>query len=61
MDKIETAIRGAAEEQARRIAKIRRQKSKHSRRAKVRLIADKRHQGEKKSLRAAVRPDLYDD
>jgi protein subunit release factor B len=61
MDKIETAIRGAAEEQARRIAKIRRQKSKRSRRAKVRLIADKRHQGEKKSLRAAVRPDLYDD
>ena len=44
-----------------RIAKIRRQKRKRSRRAKQRLLADKRHQGEKKSWRAAVRTDRGDD
>jgi protein subunit release factor B len=57
LDKIESSIRGAAAEEERRIAKIRRQKRKRSRRAKLRLLADKRHRGEKKSLRAAVRPN----
>ena len=57
LDKIEAKITGAASEEAARISKIRRQKRKRSRRAKLRLLADKRHQGEKKSLRAAVRPD----
>jgi protein subunit release factor B len=57
LDKIEASIKGAASEEAQRIAKIRRQKRKRSRRAKLRLLADKRHQGEKKSLRAPVRPD----
>jgi peptide chain release factor len=55
LDKIEAAIKGRADDQAQRIAKIRRQKRKRSRRAKLRLLADKRHQGEKKSLRAPVR------
>ena len=54
-DKIETSIRGAAAEEAREIAKIRRQKRKRSRRAKARLLADKRRQSEKKALRAPVR------
>jgi protein subunit release factor B len=57
LDKIEASIKGAASEEAQRIAKIRRQKRKRSRRAKLRLLADKRHQGEKKSLRAPVRRD----
>ncbi len=60
LDKIENAIKGEASDEAQRIAKIRRQKRKRSRRAKLRLLADKRHQGEKKSLRAPVR-DHRDD
>jgi len=55
LDKIEAAVKGRADDEAQRIAKIRRQKHKRSRRAKLRLLADKRHQGEKKSLRAPVR------
>jgi protein subunit release factor B len=61
LDKIETAIKGEAADEAQRIAKIRRQKRKRSRRAKLRLLADKRHQGEKKSLRAPVRADRDSD
>ena len=57
LEKIEASIKGAASEEAQRIAKIRRQKRKRSRRAKLRLLDDKRHQGEKKSLRAPVRRD----
>jgi protein subunit release factor B len=61
LDKIESKLRGvhAAEEQ--RIAKIRRQKRKRSKRAKLRLLADKRHQSEKKSFRGSVRPENHDD
>lgn len=61
LDKIEAAIKGAASKEAQRIAKVRRQKRRRSRRAKLRLLADKRHQGEKKSLRGSVRPDRGDD
>ena len=61
LDKIEKAIKGQAAEEAQRIAKIRRQKRKRSRRARLHLLADKRRQGEKKSLRAAVRPDREED
>jgi protein subunit release factor B len=61
LDKIENAIKGQASDEAQRIAKIRRQKRKRSRRAKLRLLADKRHQGEKKSLRAPVRADRDSD
>ena len=56
-DKVEAAIRGAAAEAEQRIAKIRRQKRKRSRRAKLRLVEDKRRRGEVKVLRSAVRPD----
>ena len=61
LDKIEAKLRGvhAAEEQ--RIAKIRRQKRKRSKRAKLRLLADKRHQSEKKSFRGSVRPESHED
>src|SRR5215472_2504338 len=60
LDRIEarlTGARAAAEQEA---ARIRRQKRKRSRRAKLKLLADKRHQAEKKSLRAPVRPGQYD-
>ena len=60
LDKIETKLRGAESAEQQEIARIRRQKRKRSRRAKLKLLADKRHQAEKKSSRAAVRPD-HDD
>jgi len=59
-DKVEAAIRGAAAEAEQRIAKIRRQKRKRSRRAKLRLIEHKRRRGEIKALRNAVRTDTDD-
>jgi len=60
LHKIEAKLRGiqtAAEQEA---AKIRRQKRRRSRRAKARMLEEKRLRGEKKSRRAAVRPDHYD-
>jgi protein subunit release factor B len=60
LDKIEAKLRGERTAEAQEIARIRRQKTKRSRRAKLKLLADKRRQSEKKSLRAAVRPDRYD-
>jgi protein subunit release factor B len=58
-DKIETAILGKQSEEEQRIAKIRRQKRKRSKRAKDKMLADKRHLGEKKKGRA-FRPDPSD-
>jgi len=57
---IEARLRGARSAQEQEIARIRRQKRKRSRRAKLKLLADKRHQAEKKSLRGAVRLDRDD-
>ena len=56
-DKIEAAVLGQQSEEEQRIAKIRRQKRKRSRRAKEKMLADKRHVAEKKKGRA-FRPDL---
>jgi protein subunit release factor B len=61
LDKIEAKLRGAESAEQQEIARIRRQKRKRSRRAKLKLFADKRHKAEKKSLRNAVRPEYYDD
>lgn len=61
LDKIEAKLRGANAAEEQRIAKIRRQKRKRSKRAKLRLLADKHHQAEKKSFRAPVRPESHDD
>ena len=61
LDKIEVKLRGAESAKQQEIARIRRQKRKRSRRAKLKLLAEKRHQAEKKSSRAAVRPEHYDD
>jgi peptide chain release factor len=60
LDKIEAKLQGAKTAQEQEIARIRRQKRKRSRRAKLKLVADKRHQGEKKSSRAVVKPEDYD-
>ena len=61
LDKIEAKLRGANAAEEQLIAKIRRQKRKRSKRAKLRLLADKHHQAEKKSFRAPVRPQNHDD
>lgn len=60
LDKIETRLRGAESAEQQEIARIRRQKRRRSRRAKLKLLADKHHQAEKKSRRATVRPDSGD-
>jgi protein subunit release factor B len=61
LDKIEAQLRGTESAEQQEIAKIRRQKKRRSRRAKQKMLADKRHQGEKKSSRAGVRPEHYDE
>ncbi len=55
LDKIAARISGKMAAEEREIAKIRRQKRRRSRRAKLRLIEEKRRHSEKKSLRTAVR------
>ncbi len=59
-DKIEAAVLGKESEEERRIAKIRRQKRKRSKRAKEKMLADKRRVSEKKKGRA-FRPGVSDD
>ena len=61
LDKIEAKLSGANAAEEQRIAKIRRQKRKRSKRARLRLLADKHHQAEKKSFRAPVRPENHND
>jgi len=61
LDKIEAELRGAESAEQQEIAKIRRQKKRRSRRAKQKMLADKRHQAEKKSSRTGVRPEHYDE
>ena len=60
LDKIEAKLTGAAAADEQRIAKIRRQKKRRSRRAKLRILAEKRRHAEKKSLRAPVRPENHE-
>jgi protein subunit release factor B len=60
LDKVDAKLRGAVTAAEQEIARIRRQKRKRSQRAKLKLLADKSHRTEKKSRRAAVRPD-HDD
>ncbi len=56
-DKIERKLRGEVSAEAARIAKLRRQKRRRSRRAKEKMLADKRARAEVKTLRAPVRPE----
>jgi peptide chain release factor len=60
LDKIESKIKGAQAAREQENARIRRQKRKRSRRAKLKLLADKRHLAEKKAHRGSVRPDQED-
>ncbi len=53
-NKIENKILGKQSEERKRIEKIRRQKRKRSKRAKLKVLEIKRRQGEKKSLRRKV-------
>ncbi len=55
LKKIEREILGKLSEEQKRIAKIRRQKRKRSRRAKLKILESKRRHGVKKLLRARVR------
>jgi protein subunit release factor B len=50
-DKIENLIKGKESAEQQRIEKIRRQKRKRSKRAKEKMLADKRHQSQKKKER----------
>ena len=56
-DKIERALLGKQSAEAQRIAKIRRQKRKRSKRAKARMLDDKSRHGAIKKLRGRIRPD----
>lgn len=60
LDKIEAKLTGAKAADEQRIAKIRRQKRRRSRRVKLRILAEKRRHAEKKSLRASVRPENHE-
>lgn len=54
VDRLEAQIRGKQSAEAQRIAKIKRQKRKRSKRAKDKLLDAKRAHGEKKQLRRRV-------
>jgi len=51
VEKLEARIAGTKSAEAQRVAKIRRQKRRRSRRAQARMLADKRHQSAKKEGR----------
>jgi protein subunit release factor B len=55
LDRLEEKKSGAISDEQRRVEKIRRQKRKRSRRAKDKMLENKRHQSEKKRDRGAVR------
>ena len=61
LDKIEAGIKGAQAAEQRQIARLRRQQRARSRRARLKMLAEKRQQAEKKALRAPVRADGYED
>lgn len=54
LEKIESFILGKLSAERKRIEKIRRQKRKRSRRAKLKMLEAKRRQSEKKAFRAKV-------
>jgi len=57
-DKVEARIQGEESAVEQRIAKIRRQKRKRSKRAKEKMLADKKRHAEVKFDRASVRSDI---
>lgn len=57
VERMDSEIHGRQSGEARRIAKIRRQKRKRSKRAQEKILQYKRAQGDKKRLRKPVRPE----
>ena len=57
VEKLEAKIFGEKSRERQLKEKIRRQKRRRSRRAKDKMLANKRHQGEKKRLRSTPRSD----
>jgi protein subunit release factor B len=57
LSKIESSILGRLSAERKRIEKIRRQKRRRSRRAKLKILEAKRQHSQKKSLRARVHPE----
>ena len=55
VNKIETLVLGKLSEEQKRIEKLRRQKRKRSKKAKIKVLEAKRRQGQIKALRAPVR------
>ncbi len=53
-EKIESVIKGEESEEAKKIAKIRRQKRKRSKRAKEKMLDEKKLQSKKKTYRSSV-------
>lgn len=58
LDRIEKRQLGILSAEQQRVEKIRRQKRRRTRRAKAKMLAEKRRQAEKKALRTPVKPDL---
>ncbi len=54
VERLESQIQGRQSEEARRVAKIKRQKRKRSKRAKAKILQSKRDHSEKKELRRRV-------
>jgi len=59
-DKIENLVMGKRSEEQKRIEKIRRQKRKRSKRSKEKMLAGKKIQSEKKSMRKSVNGHYLD-
>jgi protein subunit release factor B len=60
LDKIEAQLSASRTAEAQEIARIQRQNRRRSRQAKLRMLAGKREQAEKKLLRSRVRPEEYE-
>ncbi|MDD5730438.1 MAG: peptide chain release factor-like protein [Candidatus Omnitrophica bacterium] len=60
LNKLESQILGRLSEEQKRIEKIRRQKRKRSRRAKLKVLEAKRMHSQKKQLRGKVKQTTYD-
>lgn len=58
VERMESRILGRQSEEARRIAKIKRQKRKRSKRARDKILQSKHARGEKKELRKRVEPEF---
>jgi len=61
LGKIEAKCKGAKSAEEQKAAKIRRQKRRRSRRSKLRMLAEKRRQAEKKILRGKGTESMFDD